>query len=413
MPFSCSGSERETALGSEKASKRSQLHELKRKREEKTIGKASVKKEPSEQTRKKRASFSSSEESDSESEVEGRRRKPLSQNQVPTETEEEAAENNLFVEVNDLNKVRMSRKQFCKFLYHPFFPNTVIDCYVRLNIGMDKGQKVYRLCRVDGLTKGSKTYQIDERTPTNYKIACFHGKSVREFDVSYVSDSPFSEVEFSRWKLTMEQDSFELPRKRRIKQKLAELVRMTEHVLSNLEINSMIKARNQFNKIPNNVIAEKTKLRSKLSSARADGDVIEIEELSNELARLEELTAGRGHKVGNELDKLALLNERNRKANLMEIRKVEARAQDARRKAVETGEGKPDPFSRLKTKPKTFYNSTPDVSRPGTPLAADSTLDSMAAASTTQVAAAKAKPLGGIDDVIANGNFELDQDLDL
>src|ERR1700759_3729444 len=80
--------------------------------------------------------------------------------------------------------------------------------------------------------------------------------------------------------------------------------------------------------------------------------------------------------MSEEEDKLAKVNERNRKANLEAVRRAELAEAERKRKerklaAMHGGELRPstphDPSARLKTVPKVFAAATPGGSRPGTP----------------------------------------------
>lgn len=113
---------------------------------------------------------------------------------------------------------------------------------------------------------------------------------------------------------------------------------------------------------------EKDRLLAERARAIADGNESAIARLDGELASLEGSKSSTSNvnnasakpKVLTQQERLAAINRANRKANAEEIRK----AQIAERKrnaqlqaAIDKGEALPNPFARVKTKPKTHYNT--------------------------------------------------------
>ncbi|WP_411023362.1 hypothetical protein, partial [Salmonella sp. s51228] len=47
-----------------------------------------------------------------------------------------------------LNKIRISRFRIDSWIYMPFFSDTIIGCYVRINIGMSEGRPIYRIAEI-------------------------------------------------------------------------------------------------------------------------------------------------------------------------------------------------------------------------------------------------------------------------
>lgn len=107
--------------------------------------------------------------------------------------------------------------------------------------------------------------------------------------------------------------------------------------------------------------------RSRLNQARTLAirrqDYSEVEEIDAKLAAMAP-TADRPGRDGSGIDKLALVNERNRKANLEAVRKAEVQEAERKRRerklANSGGTVTPqDPSARLKIMPRLFNAATP------------------------------------------------------
>ena len=394
-------SEREAAA----PPKFSAIQELKRKREAKS-NKANT---PSSQNKRVRPDYSSSDDSEEGALDEDEydtpaTRRAAEKRQKDAEQEANDVEGNKPMVYADALKIRMARKAIVKFLYYPQFSHAAVDCFVRISIGQNSsGTSTYRVCRINEVQPSTRAYKLPNGDMCKRALACSHGQSLRTFEATYFSDQEFSEKEYDEWVKAMNNDQLRLPNKRRINAKLQELKDMGSHQLTNEEIDSMIEEKRRLSKIPANVAVEKMRITSMIAEARERGDDNSVEELRNELAKIDELTANRGR--NGDLDRLSKLNERNRLSTMKSVSKAETSNADKRRAAELAGKAGGDPFSRLKTRPKTFYESTPTSSVPASPtLAASNGVKILKSPST----AAK-KKLGGVDGLI--GNIDLDLDL--
>jgi RNA polymerase-associated protein RTF1 len=132
---------------------------------------------------------SSSQESDSSSENE--RRSSSKASRVAISNKE------------DLNKIKMSRHKAEKWCHAPFFKKVSVGCYVRIGIGNHKGVPVYRVAEVVDVVETGKVYQL-EKTRTNKGFKVRHGSEERTYRLEFISNQPFTDDEFKRWKETME-----------------------------------------------------------------------------------------------------------------------------------------------------------------------------------------------------------------
>lgn len=406
-------STRETkGRGEETISKRDKLTELKRKREEKSNKTNSKLYDKIYNKRNKRKS---SDEYENECDSEN------------PEVKEETAVLNL----NDVNNTRLARKHFAKFLFHPLFEGVIVGCFTRVKIGENpQGKSIYRVCQVKGLQPSAKVYSF-EGVLSNQKLECIHGASVKAFEITFVSNSAITQKEFDRWTQQLKEDKIATPKKSLIEKKIAELSLMTQHKLTDSEISEMIARRKALQRIPGNIAIEKTQLKKTRDVAIAHGDEKEALKLTEKLNTLEELSAERRH-VLTHLDKLAKLNEKNRKANLDTIRQAEIKANEERRKKGPIPIIS-NPFSRLKTNPKIFYDNTlSELRNPHlihsenlneniqdtkthtevyTTITKETKDTEIHALESTTPKTIKTKALNNIDEIIEQSDFNLDFDI--
>lgn len=330
------------------STKQNKLSELKKKREEKKSRESGRPSVPY------RDGEDSGESADSESEDES----VYSDDQGKVEWDEPKEQKELTV--NDLNKIRFGRTMFAKYCHNPGFENAAIGSFVRVNIGYDREKQtsVYRICEVKGLQR-SKVYKFLNRA-ADESIVVASGRNERAFEMGICSDSPFTEDEFRWWKQNLKKDEIPLPSVRAIERKLRELIEFKSHVLTPEEVNELIQRRQRLsNSTGVGVVLEKTTLQQQRIIALENNDLDKVEELDSKIAAIDRKLASTA-KVQSPLDKLAAVNARNRSANQTGVRRAELKATEDRRKAGGAAAVTGNPFSRLRTNARVFYESEAD-----------------------------------------------------
>lgn len=167
--------------------------------------------------------------------------------------------------------------------------------------------------------------------------------------------------------------------------------------------------------------------RSRLTQARTLAqrrmdftEVAEIDKKLEELNANSELNSAHGI-ASEEEDKLAKVNERNRKANLEAVRRAELAEAERKRKerklaALQGAEARSaaahDPSARLRTVPRMFKAATPTGSMPGTPVLGTPVLGATAANVPRQVSPLPSSALSGKAPTGGKAAF-IDVDVDL
>ena len=84
--------------------------------------------------------------------------------------------------VDEVNKVRMSRFRLDQWVHMPYFSNVVVGSYVRIGIGSNDGRSVYRVAEVMEVVEMTKVYSII-KNPTIKGLRLRHGSQVRMFEI--------------------------------------------------------------------------------------------------------------------------------------------------------------------------------------------------------------------------------------
>ncbi|KAK9368001.1 hypothetical protein V1509DRAFT_653559 [Lipomyces kononenkoae] len=389
-------------------SKRSQLSELKKKRDEKNF-RARQRSEDQDYSGSK-LRYDEDEVDEDEIDVEAEDDVVWADTTTPKE-----------LTVDDVNRIRIGRTLLAKYCHYPEFDRCAADCFVRINIGYNeyKQKEIYRVCQIKAVIE-SKTYSFMNRT-VNTSLLVTHGSSEKIFEMGVCSDKPFTEEEFDTWKHAVKHDKLSLPSRRLIDSKFQQLQKMRERTLSPEEINTMIDIRQLLSSnLPTNAVIQKSVLNQKRLIALNNGDMEEVAGIDTQINAIDQRQTMKLSNIGLDtpLQMLAKVNERNRRANQDEIRKAEIKATEVRRKAMLSNKSQvtSDPFSRLKTNPRTYYDSAEEASGVvANPNNADEIDDEIEAEKEKKKLAEKLakQPLSVVDDVIANTEFDIEIDLDL
>ncbi|KAG1778705.1 hypothetical protein EV702DRAFT_1091252 [Suillus placidus] len=274
--------------------------------------------------------------------------------------------------LEDLMGCRLTRDQLAKYCMAPWFEDYVKGGWVRYLVGQDeKDQPQYRICEIQNLGINlTKPYKINDIT-VNQTLELKHGKSLKAFHMDKVSNAPFTQREFERLGKVCFADDIKLPSKRALEKKVAQMSKLITQPVTESDITAMLARKSQLSNLPSG--ASLTLQRSSLVQAKTLAirrqDYAEVAEIDAKLAELPAVaTPARNGGEESLNDKLAKVNERNRKANLEGVRKaemLEAERKRRERKMNASGTATPaDPSARLKTVPRLFNDT---ISRSGTP----------------------------------------------
>lgn len=265
------------------------------------------------------------------------------------------------VNLADLNKIRLGRLQAAKFLYYPEFKDVIKDCFARFNVGVNKmtGRPTYRMVKVLSIERGRKPYKLERSNVDLYAVCAVKEGDIKKVSMCFFSDSPLTIEEFEKYK----SDNV-LPSVKKIEKKYSELKDMATRILSNDEIKKIALVKQVLNRdyTGANAVIRRVELTGRLEIAKQHNDVAEIARLESALSKYQSARQRQSEKLSkhDKLNALDRVNERNRKRNIDAIRKAEIIASEKRRKdmiATAEGASTSNPFSRLKTNVRLYYQS--------------------------------------------------------
>ncbi|KAF8128663.1 hypothetical protein EV363DRAFT_1340278 [Boletus edulis] len=284
------------------------------------------------------------------------------------------------ITLETLSTCRLTRDMVARHCMAPWFEDYVKGAWVRYLIGHEKSGPVYRLCEVTNLGANlTRPYKVNERT-VNQTLELKHGKSIKTFYMDKVSNTAFDAKEFDRLSKTCAADDVRLPSKRQLEKKAAQLHKLVTQPMTESDITAMVARKNQFNQQQSAaaITIERSRLMQAKTLAMRRLDYAEVADIEAKLQELPAVQIAREEEQSL-ADKLARVNERNRKANVEAVRKAELLEAERKRRERKLASGggsgivtPADPSARLKTLPRTFNDTsrstTPNVN--GTPVLA-------------------------------------------
>lgn len=256
--------------------------------------------------------------------------------------------------LGDLEQIRLSRHKMEKFIHLPIFKRTVIGCFVRIGIGNDPthqqtNKPVYRVAEIIDICETAKTYNVGI-AKTNIGLKLRHGREERVFRVAFVSNGQFTDSEFNKWKSECVKAHIELPTAQTIATKANDINKALNYRFSSSDVDKILASKGKFSVNPVNYAVHKAKLQKEKLQYQEMGNDVEAGKITQRLLELEEraeeLDKKRTHSIGH----VALINHRNRKANILKAEK--AIQEEMRQRQIDGIDKDEDPFTRRKTAPK-------------------------------------------------------------
>ena len=176
----------------------------------------------------------------------------------------------------ELEKIRLSRFKIDKFVHLPIFKKTVVGCFARIGIGHNKEKNVpvYRVAEITDVCETAKVYDV-MKSRTNIGLRMRHGKQERVFRAQFISNQPFTETEFQKWRQTCELEHVEMPSNQVrlisnptinfignqiVAEKEAAIQKALQYRFSSFDVDKILASKEKFSKHPHNYAMTKTKL---------------------------------------------------------------------------------------------------------------------------------------------------------
>ncbi|QLQ80033.1 hypothetical protein HG537_0D00330 [Torulaspora globosa] len=258
-------------------------------------------------------------------------------------------------EVSDFNKVKIGRSFVAKFCFYPEFNDMIKGYYGRVNIGVDKrsGQTQYRMVKIEKAFM-QKPYSMGNFL-TNQYFGVTQGKDRKVFQMNFFSDGNITQQEYERYLRALDAAHISKPSVYSLEKKSKELNAFVSQPLTDKLTDDIVRNRMRFNKklSGSNAVLEKTVLKEKLRYAEETGNERDTAKYSGQLKNLVKRMSAyekQHEKDQSGMNKLNALTSKNRKVNMDRIRNAEhVKKEDT------SIDAKSDPFSRLKTRTKVYY----------------------------------------------------------
>lgn len=261
--------------------------------------------------------------------------------------------------LGDVNAAKWGKTQFARYCHYPDFAQVLRGCFVRVSIGFDsrRQQNTYVLAQVVDVEK-CDPYTFGDRRTVDELLHLTHAGSERKVEMGMCSDGPVTADEFEKWKQEMEAKDISLPRHNRIMSIAKSAEELRNRILNADEITEMVERRQKLAGFSgSNMLLRRSALEEQKRVCLEQGDEEQASKVQEELDRLSSKRR-RSSALGRK-SALEEVSERNRKSNLASVRKAEILAQAERRRSGYAL--KADPFSRLRTTAKIFYDNKSDA----------------------------------------------------
>ncbi|UJR09158.1 hypothetical protein I4U23_013406 [Adineta vaga] len=245
---------------------------------------------------------------------------------------------------SELKSMVLSRFRMEKWCHAPFFPKVAKGAFVRINIGQNNGSPVYRICEIRDVVETGKIYNLGA-TRTNKGLRLKHGHNERVFRLEFVSNSEISDSEFKRWRETTIKQGVSLPTVKDLDNKVTEINKCKQYVLSNQDISKIVEEKSRFRKTPINYAMAKNELLKEIDIAKDENDIERETELRKKLNETEQRASELDRIRSQNISAIAQINQRNRKNTQENVEMA------LTREAQEHPNAASDPFTRRRCAP--------------------------------------------------------------
>ncbi|OBA20668.1 plus-3-domain-containing protein [Metschnikowia bicuspidata var. bicuspidata NRRL YB-4993] len=312
----------------------------------------------------------------------------------------------------DINKIRVGRSFLGKFLYYKEFAEAVAHTFGKINVGVDRRtrQPMYRAVQIEEVVlHPHKQYRMGDGKTDMYLLVSQNNAQKKEFPLSVFSDADITPDEFARYAAELAKLNEEVPYVDDVNEKAEQLHRLMNSGLSNKDIDEMVSRRQKLLKgiTAYDAVYQKSKVLDELKVARQENNTARVKELTAQLNTLEQvLYKDNARSSQSSSTSMSKVNERNRKLNQTNIRKAEVKSSFLR-KTTDLSDG--DPFSRLKTTTRIFYQELVNEENQKALQDAQANFESRIAEKSEQeakIASSKYRVLGNFDKLIAQVDID-------
>lgn len=320
--------------------------------------------------------------------------------------------------IEDIKKIQVGRSLLAKHCFYSNFSDVVVDTFGKINLGMDKRTRkpIYRMVQiVDVKSVPEKPYNLPSTKCDIYLTVSQNRSQKKDFPISIFSDGDISLEEFERYLKELSKTDDDLPYQFDVEEKHEQLQSFLNKGLSDKDVNDMIEKKQKLQGTMRSfdAVFQKTKLMDELKIAKQRNEPEKVKQLTEKIKLIENMLLSNA--AQNETSGMSKVNERNRKLNQTNVRKAELKNISELKKALEAKEDTGgDPFSRLKTVTRMFYQDLVNQENEKALEDAKRNYENKMAEkskSESKIASSTYRVLGYMDKLI--GEIEIDLDLDI
>ncbi|KAJ2943207.1 hypothetical protein O0L34_g18920 [Tuta absoluta] len=160
---------------------------------------------------------------------------------------------------DQINKLRLSRFKLERLVHLPFFARVVNGCFVRIGIGNNNGNPVYRVAEIIDVYETAKVYNLGN-TRTNKGLKLRHGTQDRVFRLEFVSNQEFTDGEFTKWFKAIKDANKKPPTMEFVRNKILEVKEALMYEFKEEDVEKIVQEKERFRSHPTNYAMKKTQL---------------------------------------------------------------------------------------------------------------------------------------------------------
>ena len=182
---------------------------------------------------------------------------------------------------------QLQRNQLEHWVAQPFFDDTVVGCYVRVNIGKKADESVYRLCEVVAIKNEDNgiAYRLLNQQFTRRKLTVRLGALKKSWPITQISNSEATPDEIEYWKKMCERDGVQLPTIEYLNEQQDKIKKAINFVYDDKTIDEM--AAGGATHKQGNFAIQRGRLQLLRDAAQVKGDKEDYEKWSQELMDLD------------------------------------------------------------------------------------------------------------------------------
>ncbi|KAH3679439.1 hypothetical protein WICMUC_000984 [Wickerhamomyces mucosus] len=318
------------------------------------------------------------------------------------------------VGLNDINSIRTGHSIAEKYCFYPGFDEAMVGTFGKIRVSSTQ----HRMVKIDAVVRG-KPYQLNDRSKLKtdqYFTLSQPGKDRKNFPVTFLSDEPIKQSEFDKYNeyILDAQNAGKrasLPSTYEIDDKYRQLKSFSSQRLEGETFEVFMRAKSKFNQTAStgtNILDRKLQLKTRLLEAQDRNDHAEVNQLAKKLAEVERKFQKVNTNKVTDNSITAKISEKNRRLNNVSIRQAELKNADKRKLATSLNS---DPFARLTTKARMYYQDTKKSENDKAKDAALKSAEELARKEAEKQELLKAstyRKLGEIDKIISRIDFTFD-----